>query len=233
MIQTWIDILMGPLFALTFLFMVLGLGRHLVLQLDTLIRRKGHRLKHMPWNKMFKDSLGWAFPFKHLVTGNVVFSNASFLFHIGAIIVPLFLLDHIALWEGVFKVNLPAISPLWADILTVITIVTLLILLLNRTLVSKVRAISRPSDYWMLILILLPFTTGFLAAHPSMNPLRWESMFLLHLLSAQVLFVVIPFSKLSHIVLIFFDRISEVHWQLRPGAGDRIAEALYGKEAKV
>ncbi len=233
MIDKWIDFFMGPMFALTFLFMVLGLGRHLVLQLDTLFRRKGDRLKHMPWRKMMKDSLGWAFPIKHLVTGNVIFSNASFLFHIGAILVPLFLLDHIALWEGLLKINLPALSPMWADILTVITIVTLLVLLMNRTIFAKMRAIGRPSDYWILVLTLLPFVTGFLAAHPSMNPLRWETMFLLHLLSAEALFLMIPFSKLSHIVLIFFDRISEVHWQLRPGAGDRVAEALYGKEAKV
>jgi hypothetical protein len=41
----------------------------------------------------------------------------------------------------------------------------------------------------------------------------------------------VPFSKLSHVVLFFFDRISAVHWQLRPGAGDRVAEALNREEA--
>jgi len=232
-VQKWIDIAMGPLFALTFLFMILGLGRHFVLQMDTIFRKKRHRLKYIPWMKMMKDSLGWAFPVKHLLTGNIAFSNASFLFHIGVILVPLFLADHIVLWEKILGVNLPQIGPGFADAMTVATIVTLLVLLLNRTLVSKVRAISRPSDYWLLILILIPVTTGFLAAHPSLNPLRWDTMFLLHLLSAELLFVIIPFSKLSHIVLIFFDRISEMHWQLRPGAGERVAEALYGKEAKV
>jgi hypothetical protein len=35
------------------------------------------------------------------------------------------------------------------------------------------------------------------------------------------------------VVLFFFDRISAVHWQLRPGAGDRVAEALYGEEVKI
>ena len=44
---------------------------------------------------------------------------------------------------------------------------------------------------------------------------------------------VAPFTKLSHIVLFPFDRLSAVHWQLRPGAGERVAEALYGKEARV
>lgn len=233
MFDSTIAFVTGPLFALTFLFMLLGLGRHLVLQLDTLLRRKRSRLKHMPWSKMFKDSLGWALPVKHLTRGDALFSNTSFLLHIGVILVPLFLADHILLWEKLFGVNLPQLSAGLADVLAVLTIVAALVLLLNRILSPRVRAISRPSDYTLLLLVLLPFLTGFLAAHPSMNPLRWESMFLIHVLSAEALFVVVPMSKLSHIVLIFFDRLSEVHWQLRPGAGERVAQAIYGKEAKV
>jgi hypothetical protein len=56
---------------------------------------------------------------------------------------------------------------------------------------------------------------------------------LTHLLSAELLFVLVPFTKLAHVVLFFFDRISAVHWQLRPGAGDKIAEALYGEEVRI
>ena len=43
----------------------------------------------------------------------------------------------------------------------------------------------------------------------------------------------VPFTKLAHVVLFFFDRISAVHWQLKPGAGDKIAEALFGEEVKI
>jgi hypothetical protein len=52
-------------------------------------------------------------------------------------------------------------------------------------------------------------------------------------LSAEFLFVLIPFTKLAHIVLYFFDRISGLHWQLRPGAGDKVARALFDEEARV
>jgi nitrate reductase gamma subunit len=231
--QAWIDLLMGPVFVFTFLVMLLGLGRHLLLQLDTLFRRKGDRLRYMPWKKMARETFSWMVPVRHLTTGNVLFSNSSFLFHIGAIVVPLFLADHIALWEKVTGWNLPALGPVLADTLTVLTILTLLVLLAYRSFFRKMRVISRPSDYSILVLVLAPFLTGFLAAHPSFNPLRWEAMFILHLLSAELLFVLVPFTKMSHIVLIFFDRISEMHWQLKPGAGARVANALYGKEAKV
>jgi nitrate reductase gamma subunit len=92
---------------------------------------------------------------------------------------------------------------------------------------------SSPTDYVLLVLILLPFASGYCAGHAGVNPFSWETMMLIHLLSAEVLFVIIPFTKLAHIVLFFFDRISGIHWQLRPGAGDHVAEALFGKEARV
>ncbi|MCP4704255.1 MAG: hypothetical protein GY865_06575 [candidate division Zixibacteria bacterium] len=92
---------------------------------------------------------------------------------------------------------------------------------------------SKIIDYMLLINILIPFTTGYLAMHPNLNPFSWNTVMLIHLLSAELLFVLIPFTKLAHIVLFAFDRISGIHWQLRPGAGAQVAETLYGKEAKV
>ncbi|MCB2198870.1 respiratory nitrate reductase subunit gamma [bacterium] len=231
--RTWIDLAMGPLFAVTFLFMLIGLLRHLIQQLDTLFRRKAGRLRHMPWRKMARDSLGWVVPIRHLTSGNVLFSNSSFIFHIGAILVPLFYAGHIALWEKLFAVSLPALSATVADTLTIITILALLVLLASRLGNTKLRTINRSSDTAVLIVVLLPFLTGFFAAHPTMNPLPWQAMFLMHLLSAELLFVLVPLTKLSHIVLFFFDRISEMHWQLKPGAGDRVAETLFGKGAKI
>ena len=47
----------------------------------------------------------------------------------------------------------------------------------------------------------------------------------------MVQFVTVPFTKLAHVVLFFFDRLSQVHWQLRPGAGDRVAGALFDRKA--
>jgi nitrate reductase gamma subunit len=82
-------------------------------------------------------------------------------------------------------------------------------------------------------MILLPFLSGFMAAHPNWNPLPWKTQMLIHFLSADVLLLAIPFTKLAHIVLYPFDRISAVHWQLRPGAGDKVAEALFGKEVRI
>ncbi len=231
--EYWLDLAKGPLFTLSFLIMLLGLARHVLLQVFNLIIRKGLRLRNVPWNKVLADSLTWAFPVRHLVPGTILFSVSAVLFHVGAIAVPLFLPDHIALWKGFLGLGLPAISHTVADILTISTIVCVLTLFMFRLVSSRLRVMSRTSDYVLLLMVLLPFLTGFLASHPNANPLPWRMVMLIHFLSANALFVTIPFTKLSHIVLYPFDRISVVHWQLRPGAGDQVAKALYGDQARI
>lgn len=232
-IHDWIDFAKGPLFALTLLIMVLGLARHVVVQVSSLLMGKGRRLRAAPWKRIVADALSWVIPIKHLGKGTAVFSATSFLFHIGIIAVPMFLADHIVMWEQFLHIDLPSISAGWADFLTLFTIATVLVLLGFRTFGARQRAMSRRVDYVILLMVLLPFVTGFCAGNPGFNPFSWEVMMLIHILSAETLFVMIPFTKLAHIVVVFFDRISAIHWQLRPGAGEKVAHALFGEEARV
>jgi nitrate reductase gamma subunit len=231
--DAWIDFAKGPLFAVTFLIMILGLGRQVVLQFYHLSVKKGRRLRGAPWKSIAKETLSWAIPVRHMESGTSVFTWSSFLMHIGILLVPLFLLDHIVLWEGFLGINLPALGEGMADVLTLLTLGCAVLLLVLRTFFTRHRMVSRPSDYILLVLVVLPFLSGYMAHHPRVNPFPWEALMLTHLLSAELLFVVTPFTKLSHVVLFFFDRISAVHWQLRPGAGDKIAHALYGEEVKI
>jgi len=231
--DAWIDFAKGPLFAISFLVMILGLGRQVVLQFYFLSVKKGRRLQGVAWTKIARETVSWVIPVRHMESGNGLFTASSFLMHIGVLLVPLFLLDHIVLWEGFLGLNLPAISSGVADVLVLLTLACGVLLLALRTFRARHRMVSRPSDYVLLILLILPFLSGYLASHPAVNPFPWNAMMLTHLLSAEMLFVVVPFTKLAHVVLFFFDRISAVHWQLRPGAGDKIAEALYGEEVKI
>ncbi len=231
--DAWIEFAKGPLFAVTFLVMILGLGRQVVLQIYFLSAKKGRRLRGVAWSKVARETLSWALPVRHMEQSTEFFTASSFLMHIGILLVPLFLLDHIILWEGFLGVNLPALYPALADVLVLLTIACGFTLLALRTFRRRHRVVSRPTDYLLLVLVTLPFLFGYLASHPSINPFPWNATMLAHLLSAELLFVVVPFTKLAHVVLFFFDRISAVHWQLKPGAGDKIAEALYGAEVRL
>ena len=230
--EAWLDFAKGPLFVAAFLAMILGLSRHVLLQLHALVVKR-QRLRLVPWKRVAMETLSWAFPVRHLIRGTVVISSASFLFHVGAIIVPLFLADHVRMWQLLLGVQLPSISKNLADTLTLLTLGCLIVLISYRVLIRQSRDLSRPSDYALLVNILLVFLSGYLAGHPNLNPLPWQAMMLIHALSADLLIFLVPFTKLSHMVLFPFDRLSAVHWQLRPGAGARVAEALYGKEARV
>jgi nitrate reductase gamma subunit len=231
--EQWITFAKGPLFALAFLIMVLGLARLVVIQVYSLARGEGRRLQNAPWRKMFAEAVGWAAPVRHLIPGTRIFSVVSYLSHIGILMVPLFLADHVVLWERFWNLRLPRISYDLADFLTLFTIAGILALLGFRIFSRCLRLLSRPADYVVLLMVLLPFVSGYLAMHPRYNPLPWNVMMLVHLLSGELLLVLIPFTKLAHVVLFFFDRVSGLHWQFRPGAGDEVAQALYGKEARV
>lgn len=228
----YLEFAKGPLFAVTFGIMVLGLARHVILQ-TWLLLSKGRTLSRVRWRTVASDTLSWVLPFRHMVRGAVFLTFTSILFHIGVILVPLFLADHAVLWDAWLGTRLPALNKDMADALSLTTIFSVSVLFLYRLLVRRSHDLSRFSDYLLLVLVFLPFASGFLAAHPAWNPLPWTSMMLIHVLSAEALFLAVPFTKLAHVVLFPFDRLSQVHWQLKPGAGEQVADALFGKEARV
>ena len=230
--NAWLDFARGPLFAVSFLIMILGLSRLLLIQLSLIVRHR-HMLRGARWRRILSDSLSWALPIRHMVRGAVVLTLVSFLFHLGVVLVPLLLPDHIALWERFLGIDLPEIGFGLADQLTLAAIVCGLTLLGYRIMAKRARSLSRASDYMVLILVTMTMATGYMAAHPSTNPLPWQLTMLLHMLSGEVLFVVVPFSKLSHVVLFPFERLSQAYWQLQPGAGEEVAHALWGEEVHV
>jgi nitrate reductase gamma subunit len=232
-LEEWISFAKGPLFAFSFLVMVLGLFRLVIIQVYSLILRKGRRLRNAPWKKILVDASTWVIPVRHLIPGTKIFTVISYLFHVGILVVPVLLMDHIALWEDFFGVNLPEIGRNLGDILTLFTIACVMLLFGYRLFLPRLRSMSLFMDYVLLGMIFIPFASGYLASHPNANPFPWNVMMLAHILSAEALFIAVPFTKLSHIVLFFFDRVSQLHWQLRPGAGDKVAEALYGEEVHV
>jgi nitrate reductase gamma subunit len=229
----WLELARGPLFAVALLVFILGMFRHVLIQVHALVFDKGRRLKQVTWRRVALDSLSWAVPLRHMVRGTIFISAVSFLFHVGAVLVPVFYTGHVVLWEEWLGIGLPALGKGVADALTLTTIGCCVLLLGYRAVIRRARDLSRPTDYVVLIMVLLPFLSGYFAAHPAVNPLPWSGMLLIHILSAELLLIAAPFTKLSHIVLFAFDRLSLVHWQLRPGAGKKVAEALFGEEARV
>jgi len=132
-----------------------------------------------------------------------VFAVVFYVFHVCLLAVPLFLRAHNILWHEAFGVSLPSLPESLADILAIVCVLAALFLLLRRIIRPEVRILTTAWDYLLLILTILPFVTGILAYH-QVGPRQMT--LILHILSAEILLVIIPFSKLGHIVLFFFSR---------------------------
>jgi nitrate reductase gamma subunit len=79
--------------------------------------------------------------------------------------------------------------------------------LLRRALSRDLRLLSDFSDYALLVITGLPFLTGYWVTHGTLDAvLSRFSMQIIHMLSGELMLVMIPLSKLSHSVLFFFSR---------------------------
>ena len=228
--ETLLEWARGPCFAFAFTFMLLGLIRHLGLtgwEMIRDMRRAGD--KTLPYNQVFLATLKWVFPVAK-VKDRLIFSLTSVLFHVAILIVPIFLGGHIALWARAFGISWPAIPNSVADVLTIVAIVTAVALVIQRAAARATRSLSRFQDYILPLIISMPFVSGFLLMHPSINPFSFEATLLVHIMSANVLFILIPITKLSHAALIpSVQMVSEVGWHWPSNSGTKVCLAL-GKE---
>jgi len=225
--ETWLQWLRGPVFWAALTFMVLGLLRHLVLTawgIARAARRAGD--KSFPYRTVALATARWLLPTGQL-RNRALYSITSLAFHIAAILVPLFLAGHIALWRRGLGVSWPALPNSLATALTIAAVVTAVALVVQRASARDTRALSRVQDYALPLLVAVPFASGFLVMHPAWNPLPRDVALLVHVLSGDALLLLIPLTKLNHMILLPATQVvSELAWHFPPDAGQRVAVAL-------
>ena len=234
MLSTLTELARGPLLKLSLLVMALGLLRVFVLQVWQMVR--AYRLagdKFIDWGLVFRRNLAWLLPTRYLKEeARRTYNMISLVFHVGIIVVPLFLAGHIAIWKLELGISWPALPETVADTLTILTALALVALLVGRMTNEASRGLSKAQDWILPLLCFLPFVTGFLVANPTYSSIDAQVMYLAHLLSAELLLIVVPFTKLVHMVLFWTSQsASELGWRFTPGAGHRVRASL-GKEGE-
>jgi len=111
--------------------------------------------------------------------------------------VPLFLASHIMLLDEAFQISWPALNDGVADIFTLLVILALVFFGVRRIVVPEVKFLTSFMDYLLLIIVMLPFLTGFLAYHQFFL-YKWITI--AHILSGELMLIVIPFSRFSHML---------------------------------
>lgn len=227
----------GPLFIAAMVLLVAGLVRIVGLDIAgllILLRRSRRNHRAVPWGAVVRATLKALRPLPRGEHARGIFSVTSILFHVSIIITPIFLGGHILLWRRGLGVSWPAISNAAADWLSLVAVTSALLLLAMRAGSRAARAISRPQDYLLLIILAAPFLSGLLVSHPHFNPLSHDAAMLVHALSGDLVLMLIPFTKMSHVVrLPVTQLITELGWHLEPGAGERVARALHTEEEPI
>lgn len=203
--------LTGPGLAVSLAVFFVGLAIRLVLYFKGLDWRLD-RVAYKPHlNMAMKGGLHsaykWLIPFG--TSGwraQPFFTVCCFLLHIGAVLVPLFLIGHNEILKMRFGFSLPTLPQGVADVLTVAAIIGIFLIILRRIALTEVRILTTGYDYFILALVAVPFITGLVARLSAGNAGGW---LLLHIISGHLMLVLAPFTKLSHIVLYFASR-----WQL-------------------
>lgn len=225
--ETWIGLAKGPLFWMAFAVMVLGLGRHVGLTAVEAVRayrRAGDR--DFPGRRIARETLRWLVPLGRL-RDRWLYSASTFLFHVGVILVPVFLAGHIALWRQAIGVAWPALPNDAATVLTLVTLAAALAVVVQRVASRESRALGRFQDYALPLLIAVTFGSGFMVMHPAWNPFGRDPVFLVHVLSGDLALLLVPFTKLTHMALLPLSQLlGELAWHFPADAGERVGVAL-------
>ncbi len=219
----------GPLFRLSFAVLVLGLIRILFLDLWGILKAYGKTSdKRMPWQLIRSRSFEWVLPVKRMFRNRHIYSIVSFLFHIGLIAVPIFLFAHINLWKQSVGISWPALPYSWALGLALTTIVLGVAMLISRMVLKPIHLLSKGQDYFWLVLLLIPFTTGFICANLNISAGLYQFLMLVHVLAGDLIFLLIPFSKIAHCVLTPLSQVvGTIGWKFPAGADEAISRITY------
>lgn len=226
--DAWIDFARGPLFRLSFSIMVLGLLRLLWLTAVGILEaylRSSDRV--LAYREIARQTLEWAFPIRRVGRARPFYSTASVLFHAGLVLVPVLLHAHVLLWRRAIGFGWPVLPELAADGLTLLMLAAAAGLFVGRLADRRSRSISQPQDYVWPLLLAVPFATGYACANLVLQPWGYQVTLLLHVLSANTVMFLLPFTKIAHCVLQPLSQVvTAVSWKFVPGAGDQVAATL-------
>jgi len=199
----------GPLLWIAFLTFFIGSILRAALFLSVSRKRDKIIYQYFSWKYVLATFSRWLLPLNKDVAKNPIFTILGYMFHICLIVVPVWFSGHISLWEeSRFEWSWTPIPDGLADWMTLIFLAIALFFLLRRIISADIRLLSTFSDYLLIVVVALPFMTGYFLTHGTVDNIGFlgENIQLIHMLSGELMLILIPFTKLSHFVLFFFSR---------------------------
>ena len=130
-------------------------------------------------------------PLHRALWSNFFYASTRLIFHAGLVILPIFLSGHIALWEwSRFGWSWYALPDELADGLTLLLLALCAYFFIRRLLRTKLRRVSRPSEWLVVWLAGLPLLTGYLLTHGGAWPgFIDDNLYHLHILTGEIMLI--------------------------------------------
>lgn len=176
------------------LFEVYSMGR----KKDLAVAR--HRPGASGWHTILRRSV----PPPGMLKRSPVSYIGGYTFHIGLAIVVFLSAQHIQLIKDLIGVGWPNLPTPFIEVATVVTLAAMVLVLVDRINKPVKRFLSTFGDYFAWTVTFLPVLTGYLAVKHLL--LTYSLMLALHILSVELLLIVIPFTKLFHVFTLFVSR---------------------------
>lgn len=199
----------GPLLWIAFLTFFIGSILRAALFLSVSRKRDKIIYQYFSWKYVLATFGRWLLPLNKDVVKNPIFTILGYMFHICLIVVPIWFSGHISLWEeSRFEWSWTPVPDGLADWMTLIFLAIALFFLLRRIVSADIRLLSTFSDYLLIVVVAMPFITGYFLTNGTVDNIGFlgENIQLIHMLSGELMLILIPFTKLSHFVLFFFSR---------------------------
>lgn len=203
------EILTGPLLWISFAVFFVGLTARVVLYfkgLDWRLDRVAYK-PHMNYGikGAVRSVYRWLLPFgTHSWRAKPIFTLMFFAFHIGLVIVPIFLEGHAVMIRNGLGIDWPSMPQILADVLAIAALMGGIGIAVRRFLLPEVRILTDFKDVMLLVLTLTLLFSGIMASYHTDNYSFWIN---LHILCGVIVLLTAPFTKLAHIALFFCTRI--------------------------
>jgi len=193
----------GPLVWVAFAVFFAGSAYQLWSRL-TLARKDKVVYPYMSAAHGLRSVFHWAVPFaSRNMRLHALVTLVSFAFHVCLLFTPLLVMGHAVLWRQSFGISWWSLPSGVADAMTLVVILGGGALFVRRLAAPEVRRVTTRGDYLLLLLVVAPFLTGFVA-HQQWLPYRL--MIILHMVTGAGFIAAIPFTRLSHMLWFVFLR---------------------------
>ena len=197
--HSFIHFIMGPMVWISFLIFFFGVIFRFFKLIKLINEKEIFIYTYLSLKYSFRSIFAWLTPFLPVSTRkSPVFYSISYVFHLLLFLVPVFLLSHVTLLEESMQWSWISFNDSVADILTLIIIFSLIFFMIRRVVIPEVKFLTGLSDFIFILIVALPFVTGFLAFH-QFFAYKW--MVIIHVISGEMMLILIPFTRFFHMFM--------------------------------